>query len=147
MSAFENKILERSDPGYQELADRLKANFSTFADHILRQSQQEGGCGIWSCRLDVHWMPYVSRCAYCALSYDLIGKVETFGADVAGVLRRANISSAAIAPDLRTNRRKANNLTGKEYFSRLLTTPQRRSLFEMYRLDFEMFGYSASEYL
>ena len=52
------------------------------------------------------------------------------------------------------NRRKSSLASGKkkpssalDYFQKELTPSQIRALYKLYQLDFEMFGYSASEYL
>ena len=92
-------------------------------------------------------MPYVARCAFCSLSYDMIGKTETFREDVLNVFRLAGVTIPAGAADLRKNYNnppEANKT--RQYFSQL--SPETRlRLYQLYRADYDMFGYSASEYL
>ena len=37
---------------------------------------------VGSCQLDRHWMPLVSRCAYCQVPYTVVAKVETLAEDL-----------------------------------------------------------------
>ena len=47
-------------------------------------------------RNNVHWMLYDRLCAPCELSYDFIGKLETFEADMTYLLSRANVLTANV---------------------------------------------------
>ncbi len=163
MSAFENKILYRKDPVYDKLAARLRSNFSAFASHVLLEASS-AGCNLTWCDVDHHWMPFVPRCAFCSLRYDMVGKTETFSDDVGNVLRLSGLSfpssrsaeeAAVLAAGLRSNvspgRGDDHGDDGgraktARYFSQL-DAGARTALYELYKLDFEMFGYSASEYL
>ncbi len=140
VSAYENKILFRRDPDYVSLAKKLNSSFSQFVDYVVMTTSW---CDVWSCSADYHWMPYVSRCAFCAVDYDVVGKVETFDSDVTAFFQLANLTAPS---------RFEANVSPKEadkaakYFS-MLSAEQKASLFKIYELDFKLFGYSAHEYV
>ena len=90
-----------------------------------------------------------SRCSYCEVSYHAIGKIETFAEDLRYIAKLANIQD--ILTDERIGfSRNTNGFTRDEktlkYF-KMLSSTQIRDLYKLYRLDFELFGYSAKEYL
>ena len=47
---------------------------------------------------NVHWMTYNRLCGPCDLSYDYIGKLETFEADMAYMVNHANMSGSVKRP-------------------------------------------------
>ena len=85
------------------------------------------------------------------MKFDAIGFLETFDEDFTYIAQKLNLTALLT----RTEKRK-NHTSGKEpysqskrikkYFS-LLDKGVRRRLFQLYRMDFEMFGFDASTYL
>ncbi len=49
----------------------------TMSDPRLR-GRQTNKCP----EVDVHWRPFYTRCHYCEVDYEVIGRVETFTEDV-----------------------------------------------------------------
>ncbi len=85
------------------------------------------------------------------MDYDAIGKTETFDEDAKFVLDSNGLADLVPNVNKRINATPnstsvASNAKALQYFSQL-TQGQRTSLFRLYELDFEMFGYSAEEYL
>ncbi|XP_054710881.1 carbohydrate sulfotransferase 11-like [Uloborus diversus] len=92
---------------------------------------------------DEHWAPYWSRCDPCLVDYDFIGKLETAKHDFPYAFDKVEIrSEAAWWDNVQTTSR---SLTLK-YFA---TVPQDyiKKLYQIYRLDFELFGYTVDEFL
>ncbi len=145
VSAFLNKILLREDEFYHWLSDKVHRDFGHFVDHVLAESRR---CGVDTCSaMDNHWKPCIWRCAFCSVDYTIVGKTETFEADVAAFFQLANLtmpSAAHVGVHNNANRR-SQGVTRK-YFSQL-SRDQVWSLYKLYELDFELFGYSTSGYL
>jgi len=81
------------------------------------------------------------------VTYDVIGKMETFDEDSAYI-------SEHTALELESEEKAILNATPEhderrrtlKYFN-TLTQDLKMRLFELYKVDFEMFGYSAEEFL
>ena len=87
-------------------------------------------------------MPFITGCDYCTVPYTVIGRLETMEEDLlyigqmAGVqfrLEKMNPSSGGSTSD-----------KAREYFSQL-DREVVLQLYELYKVDFEMFGYSMEE--
>ena len=92
MSAYVDKIKEQNDASYYSKIAHIQeryggeATFPHFVRYIL-DSPEVKSCARSSCEeVDAHWRPFHSRCAYCDVSYDVIGKMESFEEDVRYVL-------------------------------------------------------------
>ena len=81
------------------------------------------------------------------MTYDIIGKLETFSQDTAFLIEAANLTGILNVQD-KFNEIKSPTQVGKteDYFAQLPSNVVLR-LYEMYKVDFEMFGYSAEGYL
>ncbi|XP_018012037.1 carbohydrate sulfotransferase 8 [Hyalella azteca] len=91
---------------------------------------------------DVHWRPYFLNCGVCDLSYKYIIKMETWNEDLRYLLPKFNI---AAGDDVHGN---ALNSTNASYrYFKTLPRPLILQLYEIYKIDFEMFDYSLDEYL
>ncbi|XP_013382101.1 carbohydrate sulfotransferase 9 [Lingula anatina] len=84
-----------------------------------------------------HWLPISSQCAPCALTYDLIGKVETLDDDIEAITKMLNLSRTIRYPDKLKRKTKGHV---REYF-KLLTAEQKDRLKDIYDLDLKLFGY------
>jgi len=123
-----------------------EVNFPNFIHFILHESKSK--CrSLKTCELDGHWLPYISRCAFCDIPYTVIAKTETFKEDqlfigeLAGVQRQLDHVQA----NLRVGGSSSSDLT-MQLFSQLDKRTVER-LFRLYQVDFEMFGYSADLYM
>lgn len=144
VSAFEDKMLYQNDKSYSKLASKVNGSFANFAHHIITTFEKCNGPHK-PCKNDVHWRRYVDRCSYCSINYDVIGKMETFSRDV-----RFIFSSTAVVDEQwevrQLNAVHHDDHRGERYF-RDLPRNVRLKLFQIYRLDFEMFNYDAGKYL
>ena len=126
-------------------------------DHVLKEWKQH------SC--NEHWEPQYMHCDYCDIRYDIIGRVENLEKDLEYIALVNNFTSDlySLKDDLhmhpsgtkrferpaenvgktRSNREKIEKT--KRYFM-LLNTTQVSSLYRMYEIDFEIFGYSIEPY-
>ncbi len=100
---------------------------------------------------------FLCRCAYCDVPYDVIGKLESFDEDFRLIVRDAGLEDAlSMGSDVRLNeltkkdrdqegRKKEHERTVR--YLQQLDFVRRARIYELYRMDFEMFGYSANDYL
>ena len=84
------------------------------------------------------------------MKYDAIGFLETYDEDFRYIAQKLNIASLLIHADKKDNQksdsRQSQSDRIKEYFS-LLEKEVRQRLYQLYRIDFEMFGFDATSYL
>ena len=106
--------------------------FSEFVEHIIDPRRRRP--------LDRHWRPYHQLCQPCHVRYDFIGHYETLVSDSRYVLRRLGIRDARL-PRPTAGHNSSDHVV--EMFSQLTQTQLRR-LVDVFRLDFELFGYSAN---
>ena len=122
--------------------------FPQFVDYVLRDAASKCGKGHNCGGVDAHWRPQYSRCLYCDIPYDVIGKMETFADDVRYIVTKQNLTH--LIPE-RITGLKSHASSGQEsktlkYF-RQLSRQQIKGLYRLYSPDFELFDYDASEYL
>lgn len=127
--------------------------------------------GVSKVMIDGHFMPYSRRCVPCAINYDVIIKFESLEADSQYLIDqcslgdRLSVAHENPAPTgVRTEQGQKNKSkkvkTGKSLpdksssssfqsldFFKDIPDSKIKQLYEHYRHDFEIFGYSASEYL
>ena len=92
-----------------------------------------------NCDLNKHWLPFISRCAYCTVPYTVIGKLETMDEDLHYIQQMAGVEFEPV----KENQSSGGSTTdlARKYFEQL-DNKVVQQLFELYRVDFEMFGYS-----
>ena len=126
-------------------------------DHVLKD------CKYQSC--NEHWEPQYIHCEYCDIRYDIIGRVENLDYDLEYIAMINDFTSDLypIKDDLhvhrsgtkrfekptetfiRNNGIKEKIEKTKSYF-KLLNSTQMNNIYHMYKIDFEMFGYSTKPY-
>ena len=84
------------------------------------------------------------------MDYDVIGKIESHTADTARIFLESGLMDKIPNVEVSTNMNphhsgEKDNKTW--HYMSMLSPKQRRLLYESYRVDFEMFGYSAEEFL
>ena len=100
------------------------------------------------------------HCDYCGIKYDIIGRIESFENDLQYIANKNNITSLLpkekskyhIHPSggQQYSRPKSISRLDKnekviDYFS-MLNANQLHGLHNMYKIDFELFGYSTHPY-
>ena len=90
--------------------------------------------------------PYLPNCLYCDINFDIIGKLEDFDEDVTYIAKMQNLTQhlRVLNHVQNSNSKKGDGSREekmKKYMSQL--TPELvRDLYELYKIDFEMFGYN-----
>jgi len=147
VSAFQDKLVDGSDKFYKRVVDHIintfgEISFENFVYMILRNSKTRcrrlKGCG-----LDKHWKPFISRCGYCDIPYKVIAKAENFAEDQKFIGKLANIDFKPLATHVSSGG--STKELAKKYFSQL-SLDMVKKLYRIYKVDFEMFGYSPQLY-
>ena len=99
---------------------------------------------------NVHFLPFYHRCDVCNLHLDYIGKVETSDEDKNWIL--ADKLGLKLGPDLLGLKLNKSGGGGEEATKGLamfktIKKSQVRALYELLRLDFELFDYDIEPYL
>jgi len=118
--------------------DTSPVTFREFVWYIIDQRARRR-------RLDRHWMPMHVLCQPCRIPYDFVGHYETLSDDNRYVLAAIGIHDNGIHDDQAQFPQPAtvNNSSQRvaELFAQL-TAAEFRRLVDIYRLDFDLFGYS-----
>ena len=143
VSAYKNKFLQI--PGYtkdirKEIVKEFRPenydpdgkNFVGFPDFIQYFSDNK--------TRNQHWRQYEKICHPCVIDYDFIGHYETLKEDAPLLLKIAGIKESAKFPPIHKSTSTAQVVN---YYSKVPVDVIKR-IGELYRSDFEMFGY---EYL
>ena len=96
MSAFQDKLVDQSDKFYTRVVHQIRdtygeVTFANFVQFILDQSGRVCRT-INRCNLDKHWRPFVSRCGYCDVPYDVIATAENIAEDQKYIGHMANVT-------------------------------------------------------
>ena len=95
--------------------------------------------------------PLYHRCSYCDIHYDVIGLMEEFNEDFRYIVSKQNVTQLLGKANMTLHSKPKNgseSVTQKisKYFS-MLDKSVRSDLYDLYKIDFELFGYDASEFL
>ncbi|TRY74940.1 hypothetical protein TCAL_07028 [Tigriopus californicus] len=119
-------------------------SFPSFLQYLLSRQRDP-------CKLDIHFRPIYCNCQHCTNAYHAIGHLETFAADAKYILVQTNLSHLIPESLLTTSYNSAgtkHNLSSKstlEYMQEV-SAGIKLQIFEMYKHDFKLFGYSDQEY-
>ena len=141
VSAYMDKVVEESR--WKPLSN-LKS-FSEFVEFTLKQNREKN--------VNIHMQPFVKRCHYCSIPYDVVGRIETFDEDVKYIIIKNRLEDILPLEDtlsLHENKsgektKEAKERNSLKLFSEL-NKKQIHQLYQMYQMDFEMFRYNASAY-
>lgn len=113
--------------------------FSEFVNYLLDEIKHP------HFEIDMHWVPVTHFCTPCFFHYDVIAKFETLEEDQNYLIAIGRLDSV-IKPQWKNAGKGAhtNDVLVKLFAE--LDGAQIRGLYDYYRFDFELFGYSAKEY-
>lgn len=150
VSAYRDKVVKGLDPHYRWVRDLLQrryngTGFPAFVTMVLNRSKRLCPApGVKPCTLDKHWKPFVSRCAYCTTHYNIIAKSETFSRDLRHISRLANVT---FEEEKKVNTGSGNtSQLASRYFGQI-TREMAQGLEALYRVDMDMFDYSAEPFI
>lgn len=130
-SRYWDPVMKKTRPNGSPM-DRL--TFSEFIWYLTHTPER-----------DYHerWTPYWNRCDPCLVDYDFIGKIETAKHDFPYAFNKVGIGSSS---DWWDNIEQVPRSLTLRYFS---TVSQEAilKLHQIYKLDFDLFGYSINEFV
>ncbi|XP_069101095.1 carbohydrate sulfotransferase 14-like [Argopecten irradians] len=153
LSAYRNKFAGK---GFHEFREEGKEIIKRFRKNATRESLEKGNDVSFlefvqfltdeeTENLNDHWEKYNTLCHPCTVRYDFIGKYETISRDADFILRDIGAPPEIQFPkrsDKYTTEETRN--TFEKYYSQI-PGEYIVKLWNMYRLDFELFGYSLSD--
>ncbi|XP_027032895.2 carbohydrate sulfotransferase 12-like [Tachysurus fulvidraco] len=116
----------------QANAQGIVPSFSDFIQYILSLPARNYEM------FDEHWKQTVHMCHPCIINYDFIGKMETIEEDAAHLLRLLKVDNIVDFKPYEKNKTSTDEM--KTWFYNI-PTEWRRKLYDIYRADFELFGY------
>ena len=92
--------------------------------------------------------PYINNCHYCYVKYDVIGHLEDSMEDTMYIAMKQNLTT--LLPELIKKNHKTKRLQSPQedrirHYMSQLNISQKRKLYELYQLDFELFGYDPGD--
>uniref|UniRef100_A0A0P4VTQ8 Carbohydrate sulfotransferase n=1 Tax=Scylla olivacea TaxID=85551 RepID=A0A0P4VTQ8_SCYOL len=96
----------------------------------------------------VCWTPYWVQCAICSSDFQVVIKLETMDTDVQFLAEVAQLREIQNVQEWlnQNNSHGSSSTVIPDYFGQL-TKKQIQLLYQRYKLDFDLFGYSIKEYL
>ncbi|XP_053662061.1 carbohydrate sulfotransferase 11 [Anopheles marshallii] len=113
--------------------------FSEFVNYLLDEIKHP------HFEIDMHWVPVTHFCTPCFFHYDVIAKFETLEEDQNYLISIGHLDSV-IKPQWKNAGKGAHTNDMLMKFFSELDAAQIRGLYDYYRFDFELFGYSAKGY-
>lgn len=130
--------------------EQLKFTFNQFVHFLVNGSSELGSEITQHKGLSYHWAPYWKECHHlCAKRTrpDFVVKLETLNEDIAKLLSILNLDDKVdLFPHTHSQAGGHSSTLAQKYFSQL-TVDQVKELFNLYRLDHELFGYDIQPYL
>ena len=119
--------------------DTITPTFTEFVRYILDEYRAGK-------KLDMHWEPVYRFCNPCQVNLTHIIKFETFDRDTSMILEKANLmqylpDSGKVAENASKGNNNSSSLVDK-YLNELPSYLQ-KELYDMYEIDFDLFGYHA----
>uniref|UniRef100_A0AAG5DRL1 Carbohydrate sulfotransferase n=1 Tax=Anopheles atroparvus TaxID=41427 RepID=A0AAG5DRL1_ANOAO len=150
ISAYEERLLGQIHPYYKNLSYKIYRKYHddgreyglpTFQDFVRYVVDEFRD----SHPTDLHWRPINDLCTPCLARYDFILKMETFAQDMEYLANRTQLSGKIDRVQMNHSRRDSVNRLIKKYFSQL-TRQQLQDLYDIYKIDFDLFEYSSKKY-
>jgi len=109
--------------------------FSEFVDYVLGKDLRYD---------DEHWSPYFKECTPCHINFTFVGHFETLYWDLHLLANKTGIAQWDDKTDYFQSA--THRKVSEEYFA-TVEKEAIRKLYNRYKLDFEMFGYSPEEFI
>lgn len=128
----------RQNPDKRSLRTGEGVNFSEFAEFLYNSDPEF---------MDWHWKQYDMLCHPCLIYYDFIGHFENLYEEADQLLNILQVGDKVKFPKNKTSSyKRPTKFLAKEYFNSLSKEAQDK-LYENYKHDFELFGYSMQDFL
>ncbi|XP_076057362.1 carbohydrate sulfotransferase 11-like [Oratosquilla oratoria] len=136
---MKNALHLKRDPFEKEVP------FEMFVEFIVRMTSAENDVREKTKHFtNVHWRPYYANCGVCDIDYAIIAKTESVYDDMRYVIHRFGLNVSDPVP---INKSKVSSEEEALAFFKALPRNLTLALYERFRPDFELFGYSVDKYL
>ena len=129
-------------------------SFPSFVDDVVLAQYRRSDCyKIYykTCnenqyKFNYHWSPLSSRCSYCDMSYNVIGRMESFEEDVDYIFQKTDLEMLVPVEEQQNHLNPSGKGGENEtlFYLEQLTDKQKLDVYNLYKMDFELFGYDAS---
>ena len=143
---FVRHPFERLVSAYTNKINTKNVSFPSFADKVINRFAEQ--------RVNIHWRLFSSRCQHCYIPYTVIGRMETFDEDVRYIILKNRLEKQLPITKALQFKSKNSSLRGNkenesitmQHFSQL-KKQQIEKLYELYKMDFELFEYDIDAFL
>ena len=116
-----------------------RATFEEFVRYLIDSYEEDG-----IRNFDEHWGSYTELCNICYAKFDYIGKYDSLIDDSRNIITLLNVTDFIRFPENRTDKYKRRSDKLVEEYFKLVPQKNIAKLYEVYRYDFEAFGYNIS---
>ena len=137
---FSKKIMKkyRKNPTPQDLKTGENITWHEWVQYLTDPQERSG--------FDDHWQEIYQMCSPCKIHYDYIGKLETVNDDAKYMLTNLELDDKVSYP-AKANSHPTNSSKTYDTFFGDLTVDKLKQLWNVYHLDFELFGYPKPDFL
>ncbi|KAK4298765.1 hypothetical protein Pmani_028919 [Petrolisthes manimaculis] len=131
----------------EDSSNSSQPTFSEFVDFIIDSTKDLKTPKDWQVNV-MCWLPYWVQCGVCSSDYQVVVKLETMQTDVQFLAYAAGLKEIQNIYEWRNvgGESSSSSSVSSKYYS-TLSRSQVQELYEIFRLDFELFGYSIDEFL
>ncbi|XP_033099077.1 carbohydrate sulfotransferase 8-like [Anneissia japonica] len=122
----------RKKPSQTDIATGRGVRWTEFAAYLTDPLQRD--------EFENHWQDMNRICSPCKIKYDYLAKLETIKEDAEFILRTFNVSHIVTFPKAHISHSTYSQNQYNEYYDQL-TIGTIKKLSDVYRLDYELFGY------
>ena len=158
LSAYRNKFADikvyRNESYFQGIAGRIMKRYRKDA---TARELKTGENMTWyeltsyltnppeKANFDDHWQEIYKMCSPCKVNYDYLGRLETVGDDAKYMLTALNLEDTVSYP-AKTNSHPTNSSETYKFLSQNTNKTTLGKLWEVYKMDFELFDYPKPEF-
>ncbi|XP_071505943.1 carbohydrate sulfotransferase 11-like [Diadema antillarum] len=128
----------RDNPSSLALATGENVTWVEFVKYLTDKSERP--------HFDRHWKEMYKLCSPCQIQYDFIGKLENVAEEAEFVLRNFNFTRDVKFPG-RENSHPTNITSGTAKYFEDFSTETLNALWEIYHMDYRLFGYDKPQYI
>ncbi|XP_071804249.1 carbohydrate sulfotransferase 8-like [Asterias amurensis] len=145
---FANMDVYRKSPLYQQIGRYIMKNFRKNATMRELQTGETITWSEWASYLakanqalfDLHWKEFYQLCSPCKINYDYIGTLDTVYDDSEYIMSKLDVQTKVSYPPKSVSV-PSNSSENIDHYMSQLSKEQIKNLWEVYQLDFELFGY------
>ncbi len=158
LSAYMNKFADikvyREEPFFQSRAKGIMKRYRKDATPRELKTGENITWNEWTTYLtnptevawfDDHWQEIYKMCSPCKVNYDYLGRLETIGDDAKYMLTSLDLQDKVSYP-AKANSHPTNSSKTYDTFFSQITKATLDKLWELYKLDFELFGYPKPDF-